>query len=81
MRRYFFQIHGEHGTDEDPEGIALSGHGVAMLHAVTMCAEIGGQGGFHRDFAVSVRDEHGAAIGRASVFVAASARSRNRVPH
>ena len=73
MRRYFFQIHREHGTDQDPTGIALSGESAAMLRAVTMCAEIGCGSGFHLGFAVSVRDEHGAAIGRVSVVVATSA--------
>ena len=72
MRRYFFQIRDERGTDEDPGGIALSGHGAAMLHAVAMCAEIGCGGEFYRGFAVSVREEHGAAIGRVSVVVAAA---------
>lgn len=70
MRRYFFQIQGERGTDEEPRGVALSGHSVAMLHAVTMCAEIGCSGGFYPGFAVCVRDEHGAEIGRVSVVVA-----------
>lgn len=70
MRRYFFQIHGERGTDADPGGIALSGHRAAMLHAITMCAEIGCSSGFHLGFAVCVRDEHGAEIGRVSVVVA-----------
>lgn len=70
MQRYFFQIHGERGTDEDPEGVALSGPSAALLHAVTMCAEIGCSGGFCLNFAVSVRDEHGAAIGRVAVVVA-----------
>lgn len=73
MRRYFFQVHGERGTDEDPAGIALSSPGAAMLHAVTMCAELGCSGGFGVGFAVCVRDEHGAAIGRVSVVVAAAA--------
>lgn len=71
MRRYFFQILSKHGTDEDPEGIALSDHSAAMLHATTMCAEIGSSEGFHLGFAVCVRDERGAAIGRVSVVVAA----------
>ncbi len=70
MRRYFFQINGERGTDVVLEGIALSGDSAAMLHAVTMCAEIGFSGGFILGFAVSVRDEHGAAIGRVSIVVA-----------
>lgn len=70
MRRYFFQIHGEHGTDDDPTGIALSGESAAMLHAVTMCAEIGCGGGFDLGFAVSVRNERGGAIGRVSVVKA-----------
>jgi len=76
MRRYFFQIHCERGTDEDPGGIALSGDSIAMLHAVTMCAEIGCSGGFHPGFAVCVRDEHGAAIGRVSVVVAIATSER-----
>lgn len=70
MQRYFFQIHGERGTDDDPEGVLLSGPSAAMLHAVTMCAEIGCSGGFRLDFAVSLRDEHGTAIGRVAVLVA-----------
>jgi len=74
MRRYFFQIHGERGAVEDPRGIVLSGHSAAMLHAVTMCAEVGCSGGFCLGFAVCVRDEHGAAIGRVSVVVAAPER-------
>ncbi len=41
MRRYSFQIQGDRGTVEDPAGIVLSGHSAAMLHAVTMCAEVG----------------------------------------
>lgn len=76
MQRYFFQIHGEGGTDEDPMGIALSDHSAAMLRAVTMCAEIGCSDGFYVGFAVSVRNERGAAIGRVSVIVAASASGR-----
>jgi hypothetical protein len=76
MRRYFFQIHGERGTDEDPGGVALSGHAAAMLHAVTMCAEIGCSSGFYPGFAVCVRDEHGAAIGRVSVVVATATSER-----
>jgi len=79
MRRYFFQIHSEHGTDEDPGGIALSSPGMAMLHAVTMCAELGCAGGFRLGFAVCVRDEHGATIGRVSVVVAAAASERRDV--
>jgi len=73
MRRYFFLVHGERGTDEDPAGFALSGDSAAMLRAVAMCAEIGCNGGFHLGFAVSVRDEHGATIGRVSVVVATAA--------
>lgn len=76
MRRYFFQIRCERGTEEDPGGIALSGDSVAMLHAVTMCAEIGCSGGFYPGFAVCVRDEHGAAIGRVSVVVATATSER-----
>ena len=76
MRRYFFQIDRERGTDEVPEGIALPGHNAAMLHAVTLCAEIGSSGGFYLGFSVSVRDEHGAAIGRVSVFVASATLDR-----
>ncbi|MEQ8816132.1 MAG: hypothetical protein RLO51_17275 [Thalassobaculum sp.] len=72
MRRYFFQIHGERGTDDDPGGIALPGHSAAMLQAVTMCAEIGCSDGFHLGFAISVRDERGSVIGRVSVVVAAA---------
>lgn len=71
MRRYFFHIRGERGTDEGTTGVALSERCAAMLHAVTMCAEIGCSGGFHLGFAVSVRDEHGVAIGHVSVVVAA----------
>ena len=40
MRRYFFQIDRERGTD-DPTGIALSDERTAMRHAVAMRAEIG----------------------------------------
>ena len=69
MRRYFFRIHGERGTNEDPEGIAFFDHSAAMLHAVTMCAEIGSSADFHGGFAVSVWDERGAAIGRVAVTV------------
>ena len=58
MRRYFFQIDSERGTQEDPGGIALSDHSAAMLHAVTMCAEIGCSGGFLIGFAVSVLRRH-----------------------
>lgn len=76
MRRYFFQIRGERGTDEDPTGIALSDESAAMLHAVTMCAEIGCGGGFYLGFAVSVRNEHGGAIGRVSVVVATAPSER-----
>lgn len=76
MRRYFFQIHRERGTDEDPAGIVLAGHGAAMLRAVTICAEIGCSGGFYLDFAVSVRDESGAAIGQVSVVVATAPSER-----
>lgn len=79
MRRYFFQIHGERGTEKDPEGIALSGNSAAMLHAVAMCAEIGCSGGFCLGLAVSVRDEHGAAIGRVSVVVATTTLERRDV--
>lgn len=68
MRRYFFQIHSERGTDDDPVGVVLSDHSAAMLRAVTMCAEIGFSGGFYLGFAISVWDEHGAAIGRVSVM-------------
>lgn len=79
MRRYFFQIHGERGAEQDPEGIDLSGHSAAMLRAVTMCAEIGCSSGFHLGFAVSVRDEHGGAIGRVSIVVATSTLERRDV--
>ena len=71
MRRYFFQIDGERGTDEDPEGIALSSNSAAMLHAVTLCAEVGCSGGFCVGFSVCILDEHGAEIGRVSVVVTA----------
>ena len=77
MRRYFFQIHGERGTDKDLTGIALSDQSAAMLRAVTMCAEIGCSGGFFPGFAVSVRNEHGAAIGRVSVIVATATSERH----
>ena len=77
MQRYFFQIHGQRSTGEGPAGIALSDHGAAMLHALTMCAEIGCDGAFHRGFAVSVRDAHGAAIGRVSIVVAAASERRD----
>ncbi len=79
MRRYFFQIHGERGTDEDTTGISLSDERAAMLRAVTMCAEIGCSSGFRLGFAVSVRDEHGAAIGRVSVVVATTTLERRDV--
>ncbi|WP_374367096.1 hypothetical protein [Dongia sp.] len=72
MRRYFYQMHGERGTNEDSAGIALSSHSTAMLLAATMCAEIGLSDGFCRGFAVSVRDESGAEIGRVSVVIATS---------
>lgn len=73
MQRYFFQIHGERGTDDDPVGVVLSGPSAAMLRAVTMCAEIGCSGGFYLGFAVSVRDERGAMIGRVSVVMTTAA--------
>ena len=76
MSRYFFQIHGEPSMGEDPEGIALSSHRAAMLRAVTMCAEVGLSGGFRLGFAVSVRGERGAAIGRVSVVVSTAAAER-----
>lgn len=79
MRRYFFQIHGERGTDEDSASIALSSRSAAMLQAATMCAEIGLSGGFSFGFAVSVRDEHGTAIGRVSVVVATITPERHDV--
>jgi hypothetical protein len=79
MRRYFFQIDSERGTQEDPAGIALSDHSAAMLHAVTMCAEIGCSGGFILGFAVSVRDERGAAIGRVLVVVPPATLERRHV--
>jgi len=79
MRRYFFQIHGERGTEDDPVGVFLSDHGAAMLRAVTMCAEIGCSGGFHLGFAVSVWDERGTVIGRVSVVVAATSPERRDV--
>lgn len=79
MRRYFFQIDSERGTEEDPAGIALSDHSAAMLHAVTICAEIGCSGGFFRGFAVSVRDEHGAAVGRVLVVVPTATLERRDV--
>lgn len=75
MRRYFFHIYDQRGTDEDPSGVELSGHSVAMLRALTMCAEIGCIGGFYHGFAVSVRDEHGT-IGRVSVVVSTAASGR-----
>jgi len=78
MQRYFFQIHGGLGMDEDPAGVVLTGTCAAMLHAVTMCAEIGYASEFHRGFAVSVRDDHGAVVGRVSaVVVIASLERRN----
>lgn len=72
MQRYFFQIHGAHGTDDDSVGVVLSGYTAAMLRAVTMCAEIGCSGGFCLGFAVSVRNEDGAVIGRVSVVLDAA---------
>jgi len=77
MRRYFFQIHNECGADKDLGGISLSDHGAAMLQAMTMCAEIGFSSGFCLDFAVSVRDEHSAMVGRVSVVVATVASGRH----
>lgn len=79
MRRYFFQIHGERGTDDDPVGVVLSDHSAAMLRAVTMCAEIGCSGSFYLGFAVSVRDDQGAAIGRVSIVVATAGSERRDV--
>jgi hypothetical protein len=79
MRRYFFQICSQRGTDDDPEGIVLSGHSAAMLHAVTMCAEVGCNGGFHLDFAVRIRDELGAEIGRVSVLMVTTILERRDV--
>jgi hypothetical protein len=73
MRRYFYQMHGERGTNEDSAGIALSSHSSAMLLAATMCAEIGLSNGFCPGFAVSVRDESGVEIGRISVVVSTAA--------
>lgn len=70
MQRYFYHIQGEHGTDEDPAGVILTGTCAAMLHAVAMCAEIGCGSGFHRGIAVCVRDDHGAVVGRVSAVVA-----------
>jgi hypothetical protein len=48
----------------------LFSRSAAMLHAVTMCGEIGCSCGFSHGLAVSVHDEYGAAIGRVSVVVA-----------
>ncbi len=79
MQRYFFQIYGEHGTDDDPVGVVLSGPNAAMLRAMTMCAEIGCSGGFNFDFAVSVRADHGAVIGRVSVVMTTAALERRDV--
>ncbi|HUA25685.1 MAG TPA: hypothetical protein VMA54_16275 [Steroidobacteraceae bacterium] len=76
MRRYFFQIHGERGTNEDAEGTAFFDHSAAMLHAVTMCAEIGYSADFYSGFTVSVWDERGAAIGRVAVTVAIASLKR-----
>jgi len=76
MRHYFFQTHDQRGTHNDPCGIAMSGPGAAMLHAVAICAEIGCSDDFRLGFAVSVRDELGAAIGRVSVVVTADAAER-----
>lgn len=76
MRRYFFQVCGGRGTDEEAGGVALSSHNVAMLHAVTMCAEIGCSGGFYLGFAICVRDEHRVEIGRVSVVVATATSER-----
>lgn len=73
MQRYFFQIHGGRGTDDDPVGVVLADPSAAMLRAVTMCAEIGCSGGFYLGFAVSVRDEQGDMIGRVSVVMATTA--------
>lgn len=70
MRRYFFPIHGEHGTADDTVGVVLSDHDAAMLRAVTICAEIGCSGGFHLGSAIGVREERGATTGRVTVIVA-----------
>ena len=69
MRRYSFRILGGRGTQDDPLDVIVSDSSAAMLRAVTMCAEIGCSDGFHRGFAVSVWDEHGAAIGRVAIDV------------
>lgn len=77
MRRYFFQIQSERGTDDDPVGVVLSDHGAAMLRAVTMSAEIGVNGGFYLGFAINVWDERGATIGRVSVVMATASPQRH----
>jgi hypothetical protein len=74
MRRYAFLVQGEDRVDRGPTTVALSDHGAAMLRAVTMCAEIGCNGGFHHGYSVSVRDAQGAGIGRVSVVIARSER-------
>lgn len=74
MRRYFFHIERERGRNEDPWGTVLPGPGEAMLHAVTMCAEVGCSDGFRLRFAVCVQDEYGAAIGRVSVITPPAAK-------
>ena len=79
MQRYFFHIHGEHGTDDDPTGVVLTGPRAAMLHAVTMCAEIGCASGFHSGFSVSVRNDHGAVVGRVSAVVVIATLERRNV--
>lgn len=70
MRHCFFQIHDERGTNEDPVGAVLSDPSAAMLRAVTICAETGCSCRFFPGFAVSVRNEDGAVIGRVSVVLA-----------
>ncbi|MBI1245794.1 MAG: hypothetical protein GC202_12375 [Alphaproteobacteria bacterium] len=73
MQRYFFPIHGGSGTDEDVEGIDLSGPGTAMLHALAMCAEIGSRNGFCASFSVGARDTDGVVVGYVSIVAVAPA--------
>jgi hypothetical protein len=76
MQRYFFPIYGESGTDEDFEGVDLSGPGTAMLHALAMCAEIGSRDGFRVSFSVGARDARGAVVGYVSIVAVGPASER-----
>ncbi len=77
MQRYFFHTYDKHGTDEDQEGVVLTGRCAAMLQAVAMCAKIGCNDGFRRGFAICVRDDHGAVVGRVLTVVANASLERS----